>query len=65
MDDKEHYIKLVKELQRKLDIAEDALSAIEIVTDMVERNINDQPLEPIVRHNFKVCKEALEKIRGN
>jgi hypothetical protein len=50
-------------LKAKLKIATDALEAIEICTDLTEANYNYQPLKPVVSHNHKTAKQALEVLR--
>lgn len=64
MSDTEHYVKTIKDLQAKLQIAVDALEAIEICTNLTEANINYQPLKPILKHNHATCKQALMSIQG-
>ncbi len=64
MSDVERYVATIKELQAKLKIAVEALEAIEGVTNITEANFNFQPLQPIVKHNAEIVKDALQRIQG-
>lgn len=64
LTDVERYVKTIKDLKAKLQIAVDALEAIEICTNLAEAKINYQPLIPIVKHNHATVKAALLAIQG-